>query len=653
MSQATIKQAMPLMEFFETHFRPTKLNTSPGGTLKFYRSVIRSLSRHLARPALTTDLVDESINCYLTAGLQTKSIATQKSILLGMARFAFARRYLKDIPGIKRANDPVERSRSLAGISDLEIPEVVTLRQFFEIEFIEVHLFEIGSKTQRDYRRVIDRAAEYAGGEVTLAELSDVFFANFTNWMIDQGFRDKRTQKHRQKLRSMARAAQEHGYTTGSISEVDPLAKRSQGNRRYRLKLRGPNQVTRKRIAKAAALFATGSTLEEIGSTLGVTGHAVHNWRGRYLKLWRAAYCAAIDRAAAKLQSESAENARLLEISTFSKRAAAVERGLQGQGKTLVKADNGPAKNCPTLSELIANLASERAWGQGSVANYQHCVRTLERYMGKTLYADCFDRVWANRWLAELDQSDLKKATVAGYRRHLVALWKGATESGWCEEGPSRLRKIVVPHPIVDAWSVDQVNALLACAAVAAGMQTFAPPHGQPIRIPNSLLWRLIIRVMWDTGLRPGDAFALKRQQINDNGVLVLRQGKTKVTHVCKLHNSTLQFIDELQRPANELLIPWDKSSNARANNFRKLCLSPAGLNGELYTIRKSSASDVELHHPGMGGVHLGHNLKADVARTFYLKPELIAQNRPMPTELTGDLRKGRKLPRIRLLKVS
>jgi hypothetical protein len=89
---------------------------------------------------------------------------------------------------------------------------------------------------------------------------------------------------------------------------------------------------------------------------------------------------------------------------------------------------------------------------------------------------------------------------------------------------------------------------------------------------------------------------------------------------------------------ALEGLLPWGKCGNYLRQEFRQGVMQQAGLAGSLKKIRKSSASHVELHHPGMGAVHLGHRLSASISHNHYLDPRIVAKNRPMPTELRGDL---------------
>ena len=105
-----------------------------------------------------------------------------------------------------------------------------------------------------------------------------------------------------------------------------------------------------------------------------------------------------------------------------------------------------------------------------------------------------------------------------------------------------------------------------------------------------------------------------------------------------------------IKRPKSGLLVPWSMTAKHRRVCFAKEIVDPLGFQGTMKKLRKSSASDVELHHPGLGGFHLGHRAGRDIARLHYLDPRIIAENRPMPDTAQVGLAKsgqnGRPCPR-------
>ena len=55
---------------------------------------------------------------------------------------------------------------------------------------------------------------------------------------------------------------------------------------------------------------------------------------------------------------------------------------------------------------------------------------------------------------------------------------------------------------------------------------------------------------------------------------------------------------------------------------------------GSFKRLRKSSATEIERHYPGMGGPHLGHVSLRGIAETNYLDPTLLIDTKPMPRPL-------------------
>ena len=94
-------------------------------------------------------------------------------------------------------------------------------------------------------------------------------------------------------------------------------------------------------------------------------------------------------------------------------------------------------------------------------------------------------------------------------------------------------------------------------------------------------------------------------------------QRKTGRWHLTKVHEETRDKILASFPPDRRTIIPWDMTKEHFREEFGAL-VKAAGLNGTFKTLRKSSATEVELHYPGCGGAHLGHVQPGDLhARTI------------------------------------
>lgn len=516
-----------------------------------------------------------------------------------------------------------------------------SVEAYFEEAFVSRHLAAATTKSVRKYLCVIRRTSDYLGRPLQFDDLSDKLTTGLTEWLSSQGMQADRVQVYRQCLRALAADAQQHGVKTGWLSSRDPLAEaRGLGNRRQRFKrdTRGPSGENRRKLTKAAALFAGGMKLADVAERLGESLNTLSTWRRRYRSTWDAAYQKASSAVVESVRVEAEKRAQKVKEAAYIQRATSADRmARQVSGK--VKRDPGESGTTKRVEELIVDLQAERAWGQGTATQYRRTLESLERWSGRTLCCHEFEVSWVNQYLAELDGSHLAKPTIRSRRIQLVALWNAAFDAGLCSERPSKVRRVKIIQRPPEAWSHDEMELLLKSSAALTGRYCLKDPAtGESHRILKSVYWRAFIRTLWDTGLRSGDALRISVGDIAAGGIMQLSQGKTGRWHVCKFHDSTLATIAELKLPKRSRLLPWSKSGNYLREEFRDAIVKPTGLVGSMKKIRKSSASDVELNHPGMGAVHLGHRLSASIAHNHYLDPRIVAKNRPMPTELRCDL---------------
>lgn len=520
--------------------------------------------------------------------------------------------------------------------------ETPSVEAYFEEAFVGRHLADATTKSVKKYLCVIQRTSDYLGRPLQFDDLSDKLTNGLTEWLTSQGMQADRVQVYRQCLRALAADAQQHGVSTGWISSRDPLANPSKGfgNRHQRFKrdTRGPSGENRRKLTKAAALFAGGLKLADVAERLGESLNTLSTWRRRYRSTWDAAYQKASSAVIESVRVEAEKRAAKVKEAAYIQRATSADR-MRRQATGEVQRDPGESGTSKRLEELIVDLQAERAWGQGTAYQYRCTVESLERWSGRTLCCHEFEVSWVNQYLAELDGSHLAKPTIRSRRIQLVALWRAAFDAGLCPEPPNKVRRVKIIQRPPEAWSHAEMEELLKAASRLTGRYCLKDPAtGESHRILRSVYWRAFVRCLWDSGLRSGDALQISVGDIGDGGIMQLSQGKTGRWHVCKFHPSTLTTFAALKLPQRSRLLPWGKSGNYLRQEFRDGVAKSAGLVGTMKKIRKSSASDVELHHPGMGGVHLGHRLSASISHNHYLDPRIVAKNRPMPTELRGDL---------------
>ena len=278
------------------------------------------------------------------------------------------------------------------------------------------------------------------------------------------------------------------------------------------------------------------------------------------------------------------------------------------------------------LAELVKSYGQHRDITPESVCQTGAAVRALEKWAGRTVYASDLADEFVNNWVIAMTSNGLAKATAKSRRGRLLALWRAGHRSGCCKMLPGEIRTVKVPFKVPVAWSVDEVRRLLSSVAASLRRRFH---HSDVIR---GDFFGMAIRLAWDTGLRWRDLTRLKKNDFDEHETATITQSKTGRWHTVRIHESThelmMQFI-----PDDDRALPWTIEYSNFEHQFKRI-VKRAGLKGPWKKIRKGSASNVELHHPGCGAAHLGH-VAGSVAHNHYLDPRICGGSRPLPEALS------------------
>jgi integrase/plasmid maintenance system antidote protein VapI len=291
-----------------------------------------------------------------------------------------------------------------------------------------------------------------------------------------------------------------------------------------------------------------------------------------------------------------------------------------------------------TLGDYFQNVyLRRRELRANSQYQYGVAIASVDRWSGGPVrLADLKDDL-VNDWIAWLCKGTMAPATARNRRRHLLTLWRAASEDHLAADQQHRLRAINAPWIPPRAWTYEQVQQLLAAADRLKGYHPAArwPRDSRhPLQMPRAIIWGLLIRLAWDTGLRQGDIFALKASQLGSDGVIEVVQSKTQRWLMTKVHPETLAAIRASFPPERETLAPYLLCAEHFRREFAALVKIAGIPKGSFKRLRKSSATDVERRYPGMGGSHLGHSSSRGIAQTNYLDPTLLIGDKPMPQPL-------------------
>lgn len=274
-----------------------------------------------------------------------------------------------------------------------------------------------------------------------------------------------------------------------------------------------------------------------------------------------------------------------------------------------------------TLAEFAQQYVDSRVISAMYAGTIMRRARALELHAGTAAVPDVLTEAAVNAFLASLVVSP---HTRKSYRGDLLMLWRAAADDGLVAYPiPRRIRRERLPALVVQCYSHAEATAMLAATDKLRG--------GMANGVGRRAYWRAMIMAGWETGLRRGDLWRLRRDAIRPDGSAVIAQHKTGKLVVCRLRASTLAAVDAIGGPTP---LAWPYSGWAFGEQFRKIVRLSGVNRGSFKWLRRASGSYVEAATPGAGHKHLGH-AHADTFSAHY-DAQLGGAPRELPPPLDG-----------------
>jgi len=256
---------------------------------------------------------------------------------------------------------------------------------------------------------------------------------------------------------------------------------------------------------------------------------------------------------------------------------------------------------------------------------YAHNMRALGRILEKagiTRETISRDLVWSH--LSSV-RNRYRPITLAARRGMIVAVWRWAYEEGLIAH-PPKCPAIRVPREPVPAWSRSDLIRLVNRSAEATGK--FSPSG-----CPRALWFEAFLRVGYETGLRRGDLFALRRTNIR-SGAVCVTAGKTRQVVVRPISEKTRDLLHRLGEISPDgRLFGWAISTTQMHREFRKIRKAAGIADGSIQWLRRSAATHLEARMPGSATRFLGHSNPLLAAR-FYIDFSQLTESVPVPPPL-------------------
>lgn len=241
-------------------------------------------------------------------------------------------------------------------------------------------------------------------------------------------------------------------------------------------------------------------------------------------------------------------------------------------------------------------------------------------------------RIWdltdelLSEWGADMLARGLSPVTINGRRSQIERIWRHARRKKLVAEDPCTYR-IPQRANIPDAWCLEDLSSLIA----ATSCQTFDHPMRNGVHVGR--YFKALILTAYDTGFRRGDLLALRRSDVQANGMITIVMNKTGLPTTRAVRPATLAAISATFPPDRELIFPGLGHTRTYHKLFRRLLQVaglPCGGRNQLQKLRRTAASHLERIQPGSASALLGHR-SPQMARMHYIDPRIATTQPPLP----------------------
>lgn len=277
-------------------------------------------------------------------------------------------------------------------------------------------------------------------------------------------------------------------------------------------------------------------------------------------------------------------------------------------------------------AELLDLYAGSHDLERGTLVWFTCAIARFSKHLGRLPADDDFSDAAFNGWLtAELKAGTLSRQSIAGYRKGILVLWRWAWKEGHLSQGPRNPKPVKAPLPIPSGTSEDDVGRLLSAAAKLNG-------QFRRSKISKADYYRALVLLIWDSGIRLGDALRITWADLERGGIV---QKKTGWPKYFRLRQPTLDALSAVRIEGEPRALGGAVSRRHALVGMKRLKESARLSVGGTKAIRKGAASAVERNNPGHASTFLGHRTRG-LAEKHYLDPRIVNREPPLPPPLPG-----------------
>jgi integrase len=262
---------------------------------------------------------------------------------------------------------------------------------------------------------------------------------------------------------------------------------------------------------------------------------------------------------------------------------------------------------------------AERYLSERAVSRlYSHSLRRLARNLGELSAPSC------NRYLKQRLEV-VSSVTVSYERAMLMVLWNYAVDRGLVKSIPRGIVKIKAHRPPTRAWTLEQ-----CCTAVKG---TFSLDEKR-LRsgCPVGLFLRCWLLLGYESGARRGDLWRMTAGNFSGD-TLWWTQHKTGDPLPKLLSQPCVDAVKQmLSLSTDRTVLAWAITASG-GNKVMFAYLKSLNIGGSSKWLRRSSATHIEMLHPGKGRLHLGHRTMG-LAERAYIDWTQVRRDIPQPPQL-------------------
>jgi integrase len=223
-----------------------------------------------------------------------------------------------------------------------------------------------------------------------------------------------------------------------------------------------------------------------------------------------------------------------------------------------------------------------------SKSRYLDSINSLRRFAGTELTLDGLSETMLAEFATWFLQQRISPATVSAHVRNIGVLWRFAYRKRMLDAELRDMPVIRQPKRQPVAWNLSQFSRLLASATCEVGKIG---------TVPADLFWPAFLMCMYDTGVRLSALLKARRADLDlESGVLFVpaEHQKQNADQSFRLANDTLAAIDATAPASRDRLFPYSGERQTLYRRFRRIIRRaglPDGPRDLFHKIRRTSAS--------------------------------------------------------------